>query len=563
MALFRFKSIITSMAGVLYFTTLPIAVLISVTTLALTGTPLTSATVFTLVVGLVTLRTTFCYNLSLAMHNVADAKVAIDRMQTFLNDEVTKPEKLKLHKTRHKLSTTKLNVDDGLALHVESRKKDKSVELTSYNKREESPSENCQNVSIDNISLSNLHEVPLEPQVKQEGSTPKEPHLFIYRASCSWNQDYYTKTLNNISLHLGCADSMLAITGAVGSGKSSLLTAIIGELPLCEGKISYHGRVAYVPQIPWVFSGTIRENILFGRPFEQEKFQTVIEVCSLTKDLAAFSKGDLTEIGQRGVTLSGGQKARVGLARAVYSDADIYLLDDPLSAVDIKVGRQLFEDCIVSHLSGRIRLLVTHQLQYLKDVDQIAVMENGSIIYQGGYNELKDNNSPLGTLELPEPLKNEYGLTGSASLDDCNEEAVITEVNRSCSIPSVEFTQQTRGRDNLAFEGDLELLNDQQDENCDNVNMNLQTTNSPRPETSLFKSIQRPVLDLKEEEESKTTGTVSWRVYWNYFKEALPIPSIMLLTILLILAQGKNSLKFVKLFLALLDLNNSRPRASA
>ena len=116
----------------------------------------------------------------------------------------------------------------------------------------------------------------------------------------------------------------------------------------------------------------------------------MVHVCGLTKDLREFTNGDLTEIGQRGVTLSGGQKARVGLARAVYSDADIYLLDDPLGAVDTKVGSRLFESCILGKLSGSVRLLATHQLQYLKNVDHIVVMENGSIINQGGYEELKE-----------------------------------------------------------------------------------------------------------------------------------------------------------------------------
>ena len=232
--------------------------------------------------------------------------------------------------------------------------------------------------------------------------------------------------MNNITLNVSNGD-ILAITGDVGSGKSSLLTAILGELPLCEGAISYHGRVAYVPQIPWVFSGTIRENILFGLPFDDEKFQHVVAICGLTKDLTNFTNGDLTEIGQRGATLSGGQKARVGLARAVYSVADIYLLDDPLSAVDTKVGRIIFENCIVGHLSGRIRLLVTHQLQHLKDLDHIAVMENGSIIHQGGYTELTDQGLFSDILELSQCCEDDPGRARSTSLYEFDEKGTITK----------------------------------------------------------------------------------------------------------------------------------------
>ncbi|KAL9978312.1 hypothetical protein ACROYT_G015811 [Oculina patagonica] len=541
MSLIRFKAIIVSMAVVLFLTTLPIATLVSVTTLVLTGTHLSSATVFTLFLGLMLLRRTFCYNLSMAMHNVADAKVAIDRMQTFLNEE---PEQ---HKAGDELSTRQLNINDGLALHFNSKAKKAPVKLTSYSKRDESLNGHCQNfnpsstpISAANISPTNQFDVPSQPLVDQTGSTSKEPYLLLSGVSCSWNSDYHTKTLNNITLNVGCDDNMLAITGAVGSGKSSLLTAILGELPLCEGKISYHGKVAYVPQIPWIFSGTIRENILFGLPFDEEKFQNVIEVCSLTKDLSIFSNGDLTEIGQRGVTLSGGQKARVGLARAVYSDADIYLLDDPLSAVDTKVGRKLFDACIVDHLSGRIRLLVTHQLHYLKDVDHIAVMENGSITFQGGYEEVTNMEELLGSLELPDPIEDEFGPIESSSLDDCNEEAASKEIINLPSIPLVAFTKHTRGKDNVAFEGDLEMPKLQQDANGQDINIKgvLQTTNSPiLSNKSVSRGDHRPVLDLKEEEESKTAGTVTLRVYWDYFKEGIPVPLVMLLAILLILAQ--------------------------
>ena len=139
---------------------------------------------------------------------------------------------------------------------------------------------------------------------------------------------------------------LVGITGSVGSGKTSLLMAILGELPISSGHSSCNGKIAYLSQVPWVFSGTFRDNILFGRDFDEQKYNTIIRVCDLIADLECFPKGDLTEIGQRGVILSGGQRARVSLARAIYSEADIYLMDDPLSAVDAKVGKHLFDKCI-------------------------------------------------------------------------------------------------------------------------------------------------------------------------------------------------------------------------
>ncbi|XP_073651149.1 ATP-binding cassette sub-family C member 4-like [Tursiops truncatus] len=167
--------------------------------------------------------------------------------------------------------------------------------------------------------------------------------------------------------------------------ESSLLSAVLGELPPSQGLVSVHGRIAYVSQQPWVFSGTLRSNILFGKKYEKERYEKVIKACALKKDLQLLEDGDLTVIGDRGTTLSGGQKARVNLARAVYQDADIYLLDDPLSAVDAEVSRHLFELCVRQALHEKIAILVTRQSQYLKAASQILVLKDGKIVQKGTY----------------------------------------------------------------------------------------------------------------------------------------------------------------------------------
>lgn len=181
---------------------------------------------------------------------------------------------------------------------------------------------------------------------------------------------------------------LIGITGPVGCGKSSLFHSIIGEIPLDLGQIVHQGRIAYVSQTPWLFSGTIRENILFGKEYISKAFQRAIEVCSMKEDLASLPRGDLTHIGERGVSLSGGQRARVNLARAVYSDADIYLLDDPLSSVDVKVSNEIFEKCIGEALSDRIRLLITHQPNYLKIADTVFLIGKDGSLSQGTFKEL-------------------------------------------------------------------------------------------------------------------------------------------------------------------------------
>uniref|UniRef100_A0A3Q2CN40 Multidrug resistance-associated protein 4 n=1 Tax=Cyprinodon variegatus TaxID=28743 RepID=A0A3Q2CN40_CYPVA len=180
-------------------------------------------------------------------------------------------------------------------------------------------------------------------------------------------------SLQNISVTVK-SNQLLAVVGPVGAGKSSLLSAILGELPHDTGVLTIKGPLTYASQQPWVFPGTIRSNILFGRPLNRKKYDRVLRACALKKDLELFPDGDLTLIGDRGATLSGGQKARINLARAVYQDADIYLLDDPLSAVDAEVGKHLFEQCICGLLKNKCRVLVTHQLQFLKAADRILVL---------------------------------------------------------------------------------------------------------------------------------------------------------------------------------------------
>ncbi|KAM7238073.1 hypothetical protein CapIbe_011031 [Capra ibex] len=201
-----------------------------------------------------------------------------------------------------------------------------------------------------------------------------------------WEKASETPTLQGLSFTVRPGE-LLAVVGPVGAGKSSLLSALLGELPLSQGKVRMHGRIAYVSQKPWVFSGTVRSNILFGKKYEKEHYEEVIKDCALEEDLQLLKEGDLTEIGDGGTPLSEGQKARVSLARAVYQDADIYLLDDPLSAVDAGVSRHLFQQCIRQALKKKITILVTHQLQYLKDTSQILILKDGKTVEWGTYSK--------------------------------------------------------------------------------------------------------------------------------------------------------------------------------
>ena len=228
----------------------------------------------------------------------------------------------------------------------------------------------------------------LKAQKLEQTCQDIKPQLILDNVSCVWSYNSELPTLDTISLS-ATHGQLMGITGPVGSGKTSLLMTILGEIPISSGKISCVGKMAFVSQTSWVYSGTVRDNILFGKEFHEQTYNKVIEVCDLEKDIASFAKHDLTEIGQRGVILSGGQRARVSLARAIYSDADIYLLDDPLSAVDAKVGKHLFDRCIKEFLDGRMRILVTHQVQFLKETDSIVVLRNGSVVWHGTYSQVE------------------------------------------------------------------------------------------------------------------------------------------------------------------------------
>ncbi|XP_072974881.1 ABC transporter C family member 14-like [Typha angustifolia] len=203
--------------------------------------------------------------------------------------------------------------------------------------------------------------------------------------------------LKGIDLEIRAGD-LAAIVGTVGSGKSSLLSCLLGEMRKLSGKVTVCGRTAYVAQTAWIQNGSIQENILFGNPMDQEKYKEVIHVCCLEKDLEMMEFGDQTEIGERGINLSGGQKQRIQLARAVYQDCDIYLLDDVFSAVDAHTGSDIFKECVRGALKGKTVVLVTHQVDFLHNADTIFVMQDGMIVQTGKYNELLESGSDFAAL---------------------------------------------------------------------------------------------------------------------------------------------------------------------
>ena len=196
-------------------------------------------------------------------------------------------------------------------------------------------------------------------------------------------------SVHSINLEVARGD-LVMIVGKVGSGKSSLLKSVLDMLHVSAGYVQSHGTIAYVPQESFLINDRVRENIVFGLEMDPERYQAAIELTELRADLDVLSGGEFTEIGEHGVNLSGGQKQRISLARACYSDSDIYLIDDALSALDYHVGKAIFDNLVRGRLqkNGKTVLMVTHLLQYLPEADYILYMENGQISARGSYEQL-------------------------------------------------------------------------------------------------------------------------------------------------------------------------------
>lgn len=277
-----------------------------------------------------------------------------------------------------------------------------------------------------------------------------------------WESHSLEPTLEDINLQLG-RRKLVAVIGPVGAGKSSLIQAILGELPGESGTLRINGSYSYAAQEPWLFTGTVRQNILFGLDWDKHRYRTVVKKCALERDFELLPFGDKTIVGERGASLSGGQKARISLARAVYRRADIYLLDDPLSAVDTHVGRHLFDQCMRGYLRSELVILVTHQLQFLEQADLIVIMDKGRISAMGTYSSMKRSGLDFAQL-LTAPNKDAEDLdeidgAGGDGLDLLNVPSLSRRGSKN-SKPSTRnnsFTSLSSMAESMAQEASLQM----------------------------------------------------------------------------------------------------------
>uniref|UniRef100_A0A2S2QEN8 Putative multidrug resistance-associated protein lethal n=1 Tax=Sipha flava TaxID=143950 RepID=A0A2S2QEN8_9HEMI len=412
-----------------------IAMFFSICVYVLLGNYISAEKVFVIATFYSFLRSSMTGFVPQGITQVAETKISIERLQNFLLYE---------EKDDQRMNTSDL---------------DKATN----NNNDQNTINNGNNSSSDNT-----YGEPERPHLKNFG-------IVMSNVSAKWSSCQSKYSLRNVSLTVR-PGRLVAIIGPIGAGKSSLIQAILRELPLSEGRISVRGVVSYASQVPWLFAGSVQQNILFGSPMDRQRYRKVTKVCALRKDLEQFPYGDLTIVGERGVSLSGGQRARINLARAVYKEADVYLLDDPLSAVDPHVGKHLFDKCIKGYLKGKTCVLVTHQIQYLGSVDQIVLMENASVLADGTYHDLQTS-----TLDFAKLLKYPTEKPVASKLEPATIKPISTYSLNTHNVFHRQLSIESVGSSVEKFE---------------------------------FEEIQ---AEPPEVVETRTSGSVSFDVYLSYF----------------------------------------------
>ena len=424
------------------------ATLVSVVSLVLTGHPLTPVNVFMLISFINVLRLSTCIFLAYGLLGTYDAYASLGRIEDFL-----------------------------LLENLPAISRGQKPTGDSNDTKEENPAKST--------SDKGAYRDPAKKDVfkTDQGNDPDKP-VALCVSSMTYRQfnrenEFILKDIEFTTP----SGRLTVVTGPVGSGKSTLLSAIAGEVSNISGTINCQGTIVYVPQVAWVFSGTIKKNILFSLPYDEQKYTKIIHACALKQDLQQFPDHDQTVVGERGAVLSGGQQARVNLARAVYADGDVYLLDDPLSAVDFKVGRHIFEKCIKDLLGDKIRVLTSHQEQQMREADEVIVLYKGCVLGKGSFDELREN-SILNTTVDP--------LYKGAPREKEPEEAV-------------------------------------EDEEGGETTGSLDTVVAPSSDA----------LGLQISQEDRTIGVVSSKLYWDYFRSGMHPLVFLAIVCLCLITQGK------------------------
>lgn len=338
--------------------------------------------------------------------------------------------------------------------------------------------------------------------------------IIVENGTFSWGDD--ETTLRNIDMRVETGN-LVAVVGTVGSGKSSLISALLGEMEKVSGRVNTIGSIAYVSQQAWIQNCTLQENILFGKPLDQKLYDKVIAACALKPDIDMLPGGDQTEIGEKGINLSGGQKQRVSLARAVYNNADIYFMDDPLSAVDAHVGKHIFEEVIGPNgiLSGKTRILVTHGITFLPQVDNIFVLKDGEISESGSYEALMNKKGAFADFLI------QHLSEINPEKEDLDDLKLQLETTLGADTEIIEKLEQAIFRRSEST-SETGSLNGSISQPTSETNALMRRRSSSKSASTVeLKDTPTPPAKEKDkliEQEKSEVGSVKWDVYKHYLK---------------------------------------------
>uniref|UniRef100_A0A4W6BSP5 ATP-binding cassette, sub-family C (CFTR/MRP), member 3 n=1 Tax=Lates calcarifer TaxID=8187 RepID=A0A4W6BSP5_LATCA len=360
----------------------------------------------------------------------------------------------------------------------------------------------------------------LDPDSVDRKNTTTDFSVTVVNGKFTWAKED-PPVLHNINVMVP-QGSLLAVVGHVGCGKSSLISALLGEMEKLEGEVSIRGSVAYVPQQAWIQNATLRDNILFGKPYNEQKYRCVLEACALTPDLEVLPGGDMTEIGEKGINLSGGQRQRVSLARALYSDTDVYLLDDPLSAVDAHVSKHIFDNLIGPEgvLKGKTRILVTHGISFLPQVDNIMVMVDGRVSEMGSHQELLKQNGAFA-----EFLRN-YALEDIVEEDKLIEDEELFPDDALSNHTDMVDNEPVINEAKRHFIRQISIISaDGENPRCRSVRRHgcSQRKHSEAQEKKKPHEVEKLI-----QAETAETGRVKMQVYLEYAKAVGPLLSVLI-----------------------------------
>lgn len=352
--------------------------------------------------------------------------------------------------------------------------------------------------------------IVIKPVVEDLG----EESIQIRDGTFSWNRHEDRNALEDINFSASKGE-LSCIVGRVGSGKSSFLQAILGELYKVKGEVIVHGTTAYVAQQPWVMNASVKENIVFGHRWDPTFYEKTVKACALTEDFAQLPDGDSTEVGERGISLSGGQKARLTLARAVYARADIYLLDDCLSAVDQHVGRHLIENVFGPNglLATKTRVLATNSIPVLMEANFIALIRDGKIIERGTYQQLMAMKGEIANLIKTVGHQDQSGEIETNNGTSSDSSTIVTDMDER---DKEEMEEAQEGISQLApirpggsgakqRKGSMATLR----------RASSASLKGPRGK---LRDEEEPTTQTKQSKEFSEQGKVKWSVYVEYAK---------------------------------------------